>query len=278
MNRSSWIRASVVISVFVVSSPGTAQQIDTSNDVVRPTLERFASEPSLFHALASGVIPGSGQLLTGRKRGWAYLAAEAFLLTWHLHSAAVGRRERDGYRNLAFDVARAPFMPTVRDTAFPYFEHMADFVASGPFDTDPGPGLVPPRDKTTFNGSVWTLARQTFFPDLENPPPPESPIYQRALDFYRARAVGPNFLWSWEGEPAALGRFRAGIRASDDAFRRSTTLLGFVVANHLISLVDAHITRQLSRENLSVESRTAVDIDRACTGGVRVRWGLTMWF
>ena len=133
------------------------------------TVQRCFPEPPSFPLvhqslpLVSLAVPGAGQLLAGKKRGLAYLAAEVVLLGWHLNSAAIGRRERDNYRNLAFDVARAAFMPTVRDTAFEYFEHMADFVTSGPLDVDPGPDLVPPTDQTSYNGSVWGLASETFF-------------------------------------------------------------------------------------------------------------------
>ena len=58
----------------------------------------------------------------------------------------------------------------------------------------------------------------------------------------------PNFQWSWETDPNAMGEFGRGIVASDDAFRRGTVLLGFVLANHLVSAIDAHVTRRLSSE------------------------------
>ncbi len=233
---------------------------------------------SIAHVLASMVVPGSGQVLAGRKRGLAYVAAEAVLLTWHLRSAAIGRRERNGYRDLAFNVARGPFMPAVRDTAFEYFEHMADFVSSGPFDLDPGQALVPPTDETTFNGSVWALARRTFFVDMANPPPVGSAAHLRALAFYRARAVGPNFTWSWETDIAAKEAFGRGITASDDAFRRGTILLGFVFVNHLVSTLDAHITRRLSADGRSLRAQTRLEWDDDRSAGVRATWGLWVSF
>jgi hypothetical protein len=177
-------------------------------------------------------------------------------------------RERDYYRDLAFLVARSPFTPSVRDTAFQYFEQMADYLESGPFDTDPGPDLVPPTDPTTFNGSVWELARETFFVDPDQPPPPDSPQYQQALEFYRERAVGPGFQWSWRMVPADRTRYRSALRESDDAFRRGSVFLGFVVANHLVSAVDAFITGRLE----TLRSGLAFDSGWDASGVTARRW------
>jgi len=268
--------AALVFAAMVVF--GSLTDAEAQLVLARPSIVRPPTSTSPVFVLASAVVPGSGQLLAGKKRGLVYMVAETVLLTWHLRSAAIGRRERNGYRDLAFNVARAPFMPTVRDTAFGYFEDMADFIASGPFDLDPGQELLPPTDESTFNGSIWALARNTFFEDLLNPPRPGSEAYSRALAFYRARAVGPNFTWSWEGDPAAKEAFRRGIDASDDAFRRGTILLGFVLANHLISAVDAHITHRLSANRRIVKARTGLVLDYRWPARSRVTWGLTVSF
>ncbi len=198
---------------------------------------------------ASAVIPGTGQLLNNQDRGLVYLAAEVLLLNRYFSSRSTGNRERDRFRELAFTIARAPFAPTVRDTVFEYFEQVGMFVESGPFDADPGPGFSPPLDETTFNGQVWALARKTFFPDPDNPPDQESEEFLRALEFYRDRAVGPNFLWSWQDADSDRDLFRRSIRESDAAFRRATQQIGLVLVNHLLSTVDAFVSQRLSRRN-----------------------------
>jgi len=190
---------------------------------------------------ASLAVPGLGQLVRGRHHGWTYVISEAFLITTYGVASAAGNRHRDLYRDLAFVIARGPFAPTIRDTTFEYFEQMGKFLESGPFDTDPGPLLVPPSDERSFNGSIWALAQRTFFPDPDRPPPRDSPAYQAAEAFYRARAIGPNFQWSWLGSEGEQRRFRSAIEASDRAFQRGTVVLGFVVANHLLSAIDALI-------------------------------------
>jgi hypothetical protein len=216
------------------------------------------SVPTWLPPAASAVLPGTGQLLQGKDRGALYLAAEGLLLVRYFSFNGEGRSAGERYRNLAFDIARAPFEPAIRDTTFEYFEQMGKFIESGPFDADPGPGFAPPTDERTYNGSVWLLARETFFPDPDSVPDVDSPEYQRALDFYQSRAVGPNFLWTWRNAGLEQDLFRGSIAQSDESFRRATQQLGLLLANHVISVIDAFITGRLGTgDRVSVRSAVA---------------------
>jgi hypothetical protein len=135
---------------------------------------------------------------------------------------------------------------------------MGRFVESGPFDTDPGPALVPPTDERTYNGQIWGLARRTFFTDPDASPPPDAPEYQSALAFYASRAIGPNFQWSWRNAGLEQDLYRQTIRGSDRAFRQASQGLGLLLANHLLSAVDAAITERLSRRGRAVQLETGV--------------------
>lgn len=196
--------------------------------------------------LASLVVPGTGQLLTKRDRGLIYLAAEGYVLSRFLQLSLGARRSARRYRDLAFIVARRGFTAMRRDTVFEYYEMMEKYSASGEFDRDPGPGFMPEGDVTTYNGSVWLLARQTFWTDPHSAPPPTSPEYQEALQFYRAHAVGPDFRWSWQGASLEQQEFRATIRSSDETFRRAQSQLGLLLANHVTSAIDALISTRLT--------------------------------
>lgn len=224
--------------------------------------------------LSSMLVPGTGQLLAGKERGALYLIAEALLLTRFVALNKEGRRERRRYQDLALIVARGQFGPSQPDTAFEYFEQMGKFVESGPFDTDPGDAVVPPTDERTFNGAIWALARRTFFADPDIPPDPTSQEYQRALAFYTRRAVGPNFRWSWRNAGLEQDLFRQTIRASDEAFRSATRQLGLLLANHVLSAVDAFITQRLSRLGRPVEFRSAVI--RPASPGAALEVGVTV--
>ena len=224
--------------------------------------------PVWLPPVASLVVPGSGQLLQGQSRGAIYFAVEGLLLVRFFSFQAEGRRESDRYRDLAFSVARASFGPSVRDTVFEYFEQMGKYVESGPFDTDPGPGLAPPIDERTYNGNIWALARSTFFSNPDSIPDPESEEYQRALQFYRSRAIGPEFLWSWRNAGLEQDLYRQSIRKSDEGFRRATEQLGLLLANHLISAVDAFVTGRLGGgRRIAVRSALGAD-----AGGRGVGW------
>jgi len=214
--------------------------------------------PTWFRPIASAILPGSGQLLGGQDRGAIYFAVEGLLVIRFLSFQSEASRRAEEYRDLAFTVARAPYAPALRDTAFSYFEQMAKFAESGPIDTDEGDAFVPPEDQRSYNGSMWALAKRTFFADPDSTPDPESEEYQRALSFYRERAVGPNFSWSWRNAGLEQDLYRRTIQESDDRYRLATQQLGLLLANHLISAVDALISGQLSRNGRRVEVTTAV--------------------
>ncbi len=241
--------------VLGLAGPLLAQQAGPEGREAAPgSTDRFA----WARPVASLLVPGSGQLLAGQDRGAVYLAAEAFLVSRFVSLTTEGRRERDRFRELALTVARRGADPTTRDTAFAYFEQLVEFVESGPFDTDSGPALVPPTDERTYNGSVWALARRTFFVDPDSLPDPESEAYTRALEFYREHAVGPNFEWSWRNAGLEQDLFRTSIRQSDEAFRRATQHLGLLLVNHLISAIDAFISYRLSTPHRRIGVRSVL--------------------
>jgi hypothetical protein len=252
--------ATAVLLGVVPVGPLSAQDRDAAAPTGGGLLTSDASA-AWVRPLASLLIPGTGQLLGGRPRGAVYLVAEALLITRALSLNAEGQREQDRYRELALVVARAAYAPAVEDTVFEYYEQMGRYVESGPFDTDPGPDLVPPTDERTYNGQIWLLARTTFFPNPSQPPPVDSPEYQRALQFYESRAIGPNFRWSWRNAGLEQDLYRQTIQASDAAFRAATTTLGLLLANHLLSAVDAFVTERLSRPRREVSLHSSLRSD-----------------
>lgn len=195
---------------------------------------------------ASLVVPGTGQLLAGEDRGAVYIAAELFIVSRYVQLAREGRRESRRFRDLAFDIARRSYATVRRDTVFEYYEQMERFTESGAYDADPGSAFVPEADPTTYNGSIWLLARRTFWADPNVQPSPTDTAYQNAIAFYRQRAVGPGYQWSWSNASLEHQVFRDAIRHSDTAFRRAQNQIGLVLANHVISAVDALISSRIA--------------------------------
>lgn len=218
---------------------------------------------------ASLVVPGTGQAALGAKRWVVYPVLEAVFWGLHLEAAADVRRLTAAYRDLAWEAARAPTDPGPRqDGKWAYYEKMSQFVTSGAYDREPRtPGLQPEVDESTYNGSVWSLAQGLFLPPGGADPVSEE--YQRALDYYRESAAGPAFLWAWTRQEH-LERFRGLIEATDAEARIRSTALGLVLANHLVSAVDALLMARLRAETgVRLESRLTPE-----SGAVRLNVGL----
>lgn len=207
------------------------------------------SGPSPERALLlSAVLPGAGQYAQGQHRWVAYLAAEVVGWLLVIDRRRDGNRLRDRYRDLAWTVAREGLSgPPRTDGSFEYYEDLSDWERSGRYDRDPrSAGLQPEDDPATFNGAVWGLARALYFPPDGPDPEPGDPRYQEALEYYRTRAYDATFLWDWSGAPEEWARYGRTIEHSDERFRQATLFTGAVVANHLLSSVDAFVSARLT--------------------------------
>lgn len=246
------LAAALLVGAVVAPQAAPAQRLDgvpqASADSAFREAVSFAPRPigpGWLHPLASLVLPGSGHLMAREDRGVLYLAAEVWIAARAIALNREGRRARSRYRDMAYEVARRRFSSERRDGPFTYYEAMGQYVESGAYDADPGAPFVPESDTSTFNGSVWLLARMTYFTNPDSMPDPSSPQYQAALSFYQARAFGPEYRWSWRDARLEQDVYRATIHESDEAFRGATNYLGALVMNHLVSAVDALVRRRL---------------------------------
>ncbi len=219
-----------------------AQTDDSMPSVVPAALRVPVWRRPWVRPLASLLVPGAGQLVGGRDRGMVYLAAEVWFVERALSLSDQGRRERDHFLTLGFDVARAQFNATRTDGPWEYYETMSHYVESGALNTAGPGGFQPPTDTLTFNGAMWLLARRNFFEHPDSVPPPGDPRYQAAVAFYRRRAYGDQYRWSWRGARIEMVVYKQAIKSSDDDFRQATDYLGAILLNHLASAVDAFIT------------------------------------
>jgi len=207
----------------------------------------MAARPAAWWApVASAALPGAGQLALKQDRFVAYLAVEGLAWLQYASNRREGRRQQRAYRDLARTVARAGFGGALPAGDFDYYERMEHFVESGAFDAVPDGAIDPEEDPSTYNGSLWLLARQTYWADPTLPPARDSDAYQNAIAFYTRRAVKPEYRWSWRDAQLEQDVFRQTIERSNDAFRRSVLDLGVVIANHVLSTIDSYITVRLS--------------------------------
>lgn len=197
--------------------------------------------------LASAVLPGAGQAMLQQDRFVAYVAVETYAWSQYAVDLREGRRQQRAYQQLAANVARAIFGGSRPVGDFEYYERMEHFVESGLYDLVSGGPLDPEMDSTTFNGSTWLLARQTFWADPTVVPDTASIAYKSAIEFYERRAIRPEFRWSWRNAQLEQDLYRRTIARSNDAYRRSVQNLGLVIANHVLSTVDSYVTVRLRR-------------------------------
>ena len=243
--------ASLFVAAFLsLHSVSGAQATSEASAGIDSRAQR--KSPGAVTALASAILPGSGQALLRQKRSVLYLAVEAAGLSYYITQNRDGNRQRRLYRNLSRTVARAGFSPDGPEGTWDYYEHMEKYVESGVFDRVQGGAVDPETDETTFNGAIWLLARQTFWRDPAVPPSTGSEEYRNALAFYQERAVTSEFLWSWSAAPESFQRYRAAIAASNSAFRNAGQTASVVIANHFLSAIDAYASvRMRLRRNPS---------------------------
>lgn len=259
MRSTAWLMVSFSALVPAISGAQSlaALRVGVTAPVVAGSAVREGG-PSLFMAtLASAAMPGAGQALLHSRRALAYAGAEVVGLSAYVLQMRGGDRQREKYRNLSRTVARAHFSPNGPDGNWDYYERMEKFTASGAYDATPGGSIDPESDPTTYNGSIWLLARQTYWRDPNSAPAPNSPEYQSSLAFYAKRAVPAELQWSWAGAPDGFQQYRRSIAASNSAFRRAEQTAGLVLANHIFSAVDAYVSVRL-RANQNADGRTSL--------------------
>ncbi len=231
-----------------------------------PYRPQLPSQPAPGVAfLSSAILPGAGQYLLKEERWVPYIAVEVWAILTYLQRRNGGRALARQYRDLASVARRVSTVLPLRDTTFEYYEAMAKHDDSGLFDTDLRPDVFQPElDETTFNGEVWRLARSLYWPGGLIFPP-ESPQYLKALEYYKQHAIPPAFHWTWGGSRLEQQAFIDLISDSDEAFRTATHMLGVLVANHIVSAVDALVTARIryarpSGVRVGVRSGPASDV------------------
>lgn len=240
------VRAAVRGTPIVPDAPHGMHGMHIPGELSQPSRVPMPGGVSPWVApVASAILPGAGQGLLRQQRGVVYAAAEGYLVLQAIRSNRDAARERDGYREIARLVARAAFGAQRPDGDWPYYERMQFILESGQFNRTPGNGFTPEGDPSTFNGSMWRLARETFWRDPDAAPPTTSPEYQRAIEFYQRRAVSDEFRWSWRDAQLEQDVYRQTIVRANEASRRTKQFVGLLLANHALSLVDSYVSVRL---------------------------------
>jgi len=197
--------------------------------------------------LLSAILPGAGQWFLGQSRWPAYLAVETWAWIQFLDWRREGKNLRRKYKDLAWFVARRVSTGSRTDAGWDYYESLSHFPSSGAYDRDPlTPGIQPEGNPSTFNGSIWVLAQEIYLPeDPDHPVEDGSEALERAHGYYSSRAYAPNLAWDWGANTLHQEEYATLIREADEALRSSTGMIGVILANHLLSAVDALVSGRL---------------------------------
>jgi hypothetical protein len=246
-------RLLVVSALLPAASRAQALDVRALRAPIAVALPQDPAPTSLAPTFLSLAFPGAGQHALGQNRKWVYAALEVVGWAVFLERRSSGNDYRERYRDHAWDNGRIQSGARI-DGDFEYYETLSKWTASGAFDADATlVGVQPEMDTSTFNGSIWSLARQIYIPG-GGPVPETDPTYQSALAYYQQRAYGPQFLWDWSPTPGGKDELGSLIEATDARFRQATTAVGVVIANHLISAGDAF----LASRGRSLPARLAV--------------------
>lgn len=199
-------------------------------------------DSSWWVPLASVAVPGSGQALLGQDRFIAYLALEAFALLGYVDQHKAQLRATSQYQSLAANVARSPYSIDGPVGDWAYYELMEHWIESGVFNLVPGGNFTPEADVTTYNGAAWLLARQNYWANVNVQPDTTSAAYRKSIAFYIARAIQPQYRFSWRNAQLEQDVYIQKIEERNQAARDARLQLGILIANHLLSMVDAYVT------------------------------------
>lgn len=247
-----------------------AADADLPTGVTAPAIQARTAGPGKAF-VASAILPGAGQYMQGEERWVPYVIVEAWAWITYFTNRSQAGDYRGDYRDLAWVVARRISVGERRDTVFEYYETLSEWQSSGAFDTDPRTdGIQPEGDMNTFNGDVWRLARSLLIPG-GGQAPPGSPEYQRALDYYLEHAIPEGYAWAWGPNGLEQQRFTELIRQSDDASRAATLRLGIILANHVVSAVDALVIGRL-REAAGADGGPSLHLESGVRPDGRDGW------
>lgn len=238
-----WLGAPAVHAQRSPVMAGVSRAEPTSPvDEVGPLRPLDAAERRRWAPVASLILPGTGQAILTKDRFVAYLALEAWAVLEFVNQRTEANRQQESYRNLARDVARSLYGPFRPVGTWAYYEAMEHYAESGVFDRLPGGDVDPEQDERTYNGTMWRLARETFWRDPTTPPLSSSAEYRKAINFYQDRAVRAEYRWSWRNAQLEQDIYVRTIRRANTSFRQAQQAMGVMVANHLLSSIDAFIT------------------------------------
>ncbi len=180
----------------------------------------FLGFPFIGHSpLHSLFIPGSYQLNKGLKRGYFYLATDGVLVSYYFYTRREMGETRASY--IEFAGENATGMVIRNEEILSLLEKYRSF--------------------DEYYEMLYREARQVY---------PDDPAKQ---DEYVKENLKTTLKWQWKSQDAWY-TFQDKRRFYRELSNRTVILMGFVLTNHLVSLIDAIITDRIFKDKIKVES------------------------
>jgi hypothetical protein len=266
MRAGRWVDA-VSLAVVLAGVPGTAraQRVDDvrAGIAARPVADSaplaktrppgvagFRDRGRPYAPALSAIAPGSGQFILGNDRGIAYVTVEVLGWWKYIKDTREQASAEASFRDLARRVSRAHFSTALPDGPWSYYEAMEDFDESGRYSLSDAGAVVPETDATTFNGLTWLTALRV------------NSTAAAALADYEAKAVKPEFRWSWINAGLTKDLYKRAIARRNSAYLAGVRDLTVIGINHLLSMVDAFSTLRLqARSQTNGQTRIGAVIE-----------------
>ena len=215
------------LTAFLMASVVGTRTLGAQLEGLRPT-EPMKSPNRAF--LSSLVVPGSGQLYVGAKRGYLFLAADIALLVGYFIAHSDAENSRDDYRNLVREHVIFDGPGT-----FETWDPIEDFEHATLFDNWHNVYTENNGEPLSRTGP-WYWDDRRAFKDEDRKGDSDSPSREEALRL----------------------RYEA-----NDKFELARTLLGGVILNHAISAVEARIVakKHNKKKNSRFMSFKPIDLD-----------------
>ena len=204
-------RASVTenpqLTTFLLASALGAQTLKEHTEILNQVQPRKSPNRAFLSSL---IVPGSGQLYVGAKRGYLQIAADVGLLTLYLitHNSANGLRDD-------------------------YQQQVRDHVA---FD---GPHLLHKWDEIEDfeHATLYDNWHNVYTDNNGQPLPRVGKWYWKDRVEFKDETLGTN-----PDAPSQQRLVALQLRNdANDKFERARTFLGLVILNHVVSAIDARI-------------------------------------
>ena len=182
---------------------------------------KIRSKPNLLLAvLMSTVLPGTGQLYLGRKRGYLYLAADLGLGFNFARNTALKIDTRRRYRDFAYKHAKARYSNDGK-----FYEYMKYFRSSDEYNEAT-------RQESWYYYWYYGISEE------------------ERESHYNYWTAGEEDYWYWDSKEN-MDEFSSLMSKTNIYAQHANIFLGLMAANRLVSAIDALFTAKKDRQKSS---------------------------